>query len=356
MSKLISVIVPVYNVENFLEKCIDTIINQTYRNIEIILVDDGSKDRSGELCDLLSLKDERIKVFHKDNGGLTSAWIYGLKHTSIDADFVVFVDSDDWIEKRHIELMVEEQEKNATDVVVMESKQVSINHMQNMPFMIKYGFYNKERIKKEIYPILLDTGFFEQRAIPVSRWGKLIKKSLLLDNIKYCNNRTTFAEDLNIIFPVFLDMNSISIITGKNAAYCYRMNMESMLHAYDKNKITSVKYVYPTLIKVCIDKNKREFIRQIYTEYLAAMIRCFTNELQNPGGFLETRKNIKNISEDMLLKKVLKKAKYDGYPKQFIVIINIMKHYNWFNANIIVRILRWIKTIHLKRMSKKWSN
>lgn len=94
---LISIIVPVYNVEQYLSRCVDSLVNQTYHNIEIILVDDGSPDRSGEICDEYAKKDKRVKVIHQSNGGLSDA-----RNTALDiakGDYLMFVDSDDWIEK-----------------------------------------------------------------------------------------------------------------------------------------------------------------------------------------------------------------------------------------------------------------
>ena len=94
--ELISIIVPVYNVEKYVEKCINSIINQTYKNLQIILVDDGSKDNSGKICDEFKLKDNRIEVIHKNNGGLSDARNAGLKLAK--GDYIGFVDSDDYIE------------------------------------------------------------------------------------------------------------------------------------------------------------------------------------------------------------------------------------------------------------------
>ena len=95
MSDLISIIIPVYNVEKYLERCVKSVINQTYKNLEIILVDDGAKDNSGKMCDELSKLDSRIKVIHKENGGLSDARNFGLKIAT--GDYIGFVDSDDYI-------------------------------------------------------------------------------------------------------------------------------------------------------------------------------------------------------------------------------------------------------------------
>ena len=106
MSDLISVIVPVYNVEQYLDKCVESIINQTYKNLEIILVDDGSSDQSGKKCDEWNIKDSRIKVIHKENGGLSDARNVGLEVAT--GDYIGFVDSDDWIEPGMYERLFEE--------------------------------------------------------------------------------------------------------------------------------------------------------------------------------------------------------------------------------------------------------
>ena len=96
MEPLLSIIVPIYNVEQYIDKCIQSILNQTYQNLEIILVDDGATDRSGSIADSYAAKDKRIKVFHKENGGISDARNYGLDH--VTGDYILFVDSDDFIE------------------------------------------------------------------------------------------------------------------------------------------------------------------------------------------------------------------------------------------------------------------
>ena len=96
MEPLLSIIVPIYNVEQYVDKCIQSILNQTYQNLEIILVDDGATDRSGSIADSYAAKDKRVKVFHKENGGLSDARNYGLDH--VTGDYILFVDSDDFIQ------------------------------------------------------------------------------------------------------------------------------------------------------------------------------------------------------------------------------------------------------------------
>ena len=106
---LINIIVPVYNTEKYIRKCLDSIVNQTYRNLEIIVVDDGSTDSSGDICDEYAHKDARIKVIHKENGGVSSARNAALDLCTPGGDLVAFVDSDDWLELNMYETLLEDR-------------------------------------------------------------------------------------------------------------------------------------------------------------------------------------------------------------------------------------------------------
>ncbi len=94
-NKVVSVIIPIYNVEKYIVKCVQSVINQSYKQLEILLIDDGSTDSSGEICDTLLVEDSRIKVFHKENGGLSSARNYGIEQAT--GDYITFIDSDDYV-------------------------------------------------------------------------------------------------------------------------------------------------------------------------------------------------------------------------------------------------------------------
>lgn len=115
MEPLLSIIVPIYNVEKYLERCIDSIINQTYKNLEIILVDDGSKDASGIIADTYASKDNRIKVIHKENGGLSDARNHGLDQAR--GNYIIFIDSDDFIDSSMCEILFTTAEKYSSDIV-----------------------------------------------------------------------------------------------------------------------------------------------------------------------------------------------------------------------------------------------
>lgn len=207
---LISVIVPVYNVEKYIEQCVDSVLNQTYKNLEIILIDDGSTDRSGEVCDEYKEKDDRVVVVHKQNGGLSSARNRGLEIMS--GDIVSFVDSDDWIDARMYEDMVGFMIKNDVDIVYC-----CANKFDHKSIISKeFGYYPDKSLvdcDEVVEKILCDE-------ISGHVWNKLYNKTCW-ENLTFPKDR--LYEDLSISFRPFLNTNKK--IGFLNAPYYnYRIN------------------------------------------------------------------------------------------------------------------------------------
>ena len=166
MNELISIIVPVYKVEPYLNKCVDSIINQTYKNIEIILVDDGSPDNCGKICDDYTKKDSRIKVIHKKNGGLSDARNYGIE-ASI-GDYIMFVDSDDYISANMCEILLKTAKKYNADIINCNFEEVFSNAESRI---------NRQAVNKneEVFSNLdmLKTFFFNYTFDANVVWNKL---------------------------------------------------------------------------------------------------------------------------------------------------------------------------------------
>lgn len=173
MTDLISVIVPVYNVEQYLQKCVESLVNQSYKNLEIILVDDGSDDNSGQLCDSLAEKYSNIKVLHKNNGGLSDARNKGLEYAK--GNYIFFVDSDDWIELETIEKLYNAIKENDADISIC-----GINDYAGGKIKVTRGPSKELSIYNSIKAIetLISTG----NEIGIVVWNKLYKKSLF-DNV-----------------------------------------------------------------------------------------------------------------------------------------------------------------------------
>lgn len=168
LNNVISVIVPVYKVKKFLDKCVTSIINQTYPNLQIILVDDGSPDCCGEMCEEWKRKDRRVEVIHKKNGGLSDARNAGLDIAK--GDFIAFVDSDDWIEPQMYEIMMRTLISRDADLVAC-----GIADSYSEKTVIRSSTYREGKSEKFLKLIYQDTIF------PVSAWNKLYRKDLWKD-------------------------------------------------------------------------------------------------------------------------------------------------------------------------------
>ena len=178
---LVSIIVPVYNVEKYIHKCLDSLVNQTYRNIEIVLVDDGSQDNSGTICDEYAENDKRIVVIHKENQGVTCARIDGLN--ICQGEMVGFVDSDDYIANNYVEVLLRTFLKYQVDFVVCQHNDIVNNETIPIRRTVN-GFLDKEDIKKMISSNLLYDSNTKIGGFPLMLWGKLFKKNIIADSIK----------------------------------------------------------------------------------------------------------------------------------------------------------------------------
>ena len=215
---LVSIIIPIYNVRKYLEKCIRTVREQSYTNIEIILVDDGSTDGSGDECDKFAKEDERIIVIHKKNGGLSDARNYGLDKAR--GDYIVFVDSDDYINGRMIELMLNCYVKEEYDLVICLDKAV-------------YDDYGEEDDKKfdaskvrTITPKeVLDDSL-------VTAWNKMYKSETWKE-LRFPVGR--YHEDEFLLHRIVYGMRKIALIP--TCLYYYRQRENSIVHTYSSKKM-----------------------------------------------------------------------------------------------------------------------
>ncbi|MFL0165440.1 glycosyltransferase family 2 protein [Candidatus Clostridium helianthi] len=230
MKEKISVIVPIYNIERYVETCIESIMKQTYNNLEIILVDDGSTDKSGEICDFYKEKDSRIIVVHKLNGGLVSARKAGLKAAT--ADYIAYVDGDDWIEPEMYEIMSEEMERNNADIVVCAHKEEFMNEITVVSNIIPAGVYRGEELVKNVYPTMLYTGTYFDWGLSPSCWDKLYKREVLYDNQMQVDEKIWNGEDSACVYSAILDSECVCIIN--ESPYHYRKRENSVSSAHDE--------------------------------------------------------------------------------------------------------------------------
>ena len=315
MKPLISVIVPIYNIENYLGICIESIIKQTYDNLEIILVDDGSKDRCPELCDLYQKKDNRIKVIHKQNGGLVSARKAGIKIAT--GDYATYVDGDDWIEPEYYDWLV--KELTDADVVVSGHSRSLFNKTVHITSNIKPGIYEGEKLKW-LYENMISYGNFYKPGITTYVWNKIFKRELLLKYQLLVDDNISIGEDSAVVYPLLLECKKI-VITD-NCDYNYRQRENSMLkkNAPFKEEIKGLKILYNYLLDFSymyksfnLEKQINDFILSI------CFMRMGCIEIDN-GIALPFNKSFKNkkiviYSAGTFGQQLVKKIKESQYAK-----------------------------------------
>lgn len=293
--KKISVIVPVYNVDRWLDRCIHSIVNQTYKEQEIILVDDGSTDKSGSLCDRWSKIDSRIRVIHKENGGLSDARNYGIEIAT--GEYITFIDSDDFIDESYLHYLYDLIIQNNSDLSVCQlftvndlgdsiEKKNKSNTAKNV-IIIK----GKEECMRQF---LIDS------KIGTVAWRKLYKSGLFKSDIRYPKGK--YHEDIWTTYKYIEKCNCIAV--GNQQLYAYRIRTGSIMNSvFSPNHLDGVKgsvvrfnelqILYPTLRKEaaqniiysanqcmirlgkirCLNSEYLDYLKDIYDHYLSLYLR-----------------------------------------------------------------------------------
>ena len=311
MENKISVIIPVYNVKDYLRECVDSVINQNYKNLEIILVDDGSTDGSEKICDEYKKNDDRIIVIHKENGGLASARNKGMEVAS--GNYLFFIDSDDFIELSTIDELYKNSNSGTKDLV-----------------MCNYYWYD-EHNKKEISIV----PFYNENnpkcivtAMPTATC-KLIKKKLFTENnLKFLEGK--YYED-NAIMPYVLSLvNDYSYI--QKPFYYYRQRSGSILNKnkYDK-KWEDIFDVLEYLSKKFTNDNFNEELEYLYIEYLlhAASLKFYKYE--------EGKNNIKKIKK--VIHKNFPNWRKNKYYKQQNIKYKIVCNLFYYNQVGLIKLI-----------------
>ncbi len=290
----ISIIVPIYKVERYIHRCIDSILAQTFKDLELILVDDGSPDNCPEICDEYASKDSRIKVIHKENGGLMSAWKAGFEICS--GQYIGFVDSDDWIDEKMYEQMYNAILTNNADIVQCDFVRELSNPVIGACKIDKMYIFSETEIIKHLLPRMLTYWETDGLMFPNSRWGKLIKWDLIATNIKYCDYSISYGEDLNIMLPVVLDCKKIVCIP--ECYYHYRFNMNSMTGTSYINDYWPQILVLIARIEYIVTQKKVDIEHLCHKLFNYAAIQAISNEFNSPHTTKQKIDNIKIICQN----------------------------------------------------------
>ena len=262
---MVSIIVPVYNAEKYLRKCIESIRSQTLENIQIILVDDGSVDLSGEICDEYAKSDERIGVIHKPNRGLVSARKSGLQLAK--GDYIGFVDSDDWIEKDMFSDLYQLALGTGADIVAEGFMEDISGECREKRNQIKAGNYRKEEERAFLYQNMLNCEDYFCMGIQPYLWNKLIRRELAESCMTAVEDSIRVGEDAAVIYPALLAAKNIVISSRCHYHYCIRGTSMIWKKEGEEKEIAGVVKLYRHFKACFSDVSSRYCLEQQLKRY-----------------------------------------------------------------------------------------
>ncbi|MEH7106943.1 glycosyltransferase family 2 protein [Bacillus sp. JJ1764] len=332
MNETVSVVVPIYKVENYLSRCIESIVKQTYKNLEIILVNDGSPDNCGMMAEQYAKEDSRIKVLHKENGGLSDARNYGMSH--VTGDFTIFVDSDDWLDEKLIERLMAIGNKFQADVV-----QAAFYYAYD-----DYLLFDSKLYPKEKHPIIYHNKELMKQLVMNERvknfaWGKLYKTKLIKD-IPF--KKGVLFED---VFWAHLIMQQVNTFVLMNEPlYYYYQREDSIVANYSSRNLDIIKGLLER--HDFIENHYRDLSDQSYKMIVKTQLIHYNLLLRNrekdyEGSYrkeiefyLKTNysKLIRAVEQEKLLKRQLKLFRIHPYFNiLLLIILKVLRKINVIN-------------------------
>lgn len=333
---LISIIVPVYKVESYIRQCVESIINQSCRNLEIILVDDGSPDNCPEICEEYAKQDERIKVIHQENKGLIEARKSGLRAAT--GEYVCFVDGDDWIEPEMYSKIADAIDKHSPDCVITEFFYSYPDKEIPSKYCFNREVYNREELENEVFPIMLFNGTYYNFGVYPNCWTKVFRKEILEKHLYSVDSRIRIGEDIAFTYPCLTECNCLSYIDLP--LYHYRINQSSMTKSYDSSLKSIYLLPYEALLKCETDNNIGLSAQLPY--YLLYLINfLLRNEaLKNEKNKYETASVIKSITENEAIHSAVNNIDSSLLPKHTKLLLKALKSRNPFFVKQYINLLR----------------
>lgn len=342
---LLSVIVPVYNEEKYIRECLDSILAQTYKNFELIVIDDGSTDESGKICDEYMQQDARVRVVHIERSGVIHARKTGVAEAK--GLYATFVDADDKIDCDMYEKMMQDIEENAADVAICSMVRETAKGQVPMPNYLKAGCYDKKALIKDFYPHMLFSFEYCDPAIRPSLCNKIIKKELLEKIIFDVDDTIVFGEDVLISYPVMILADKICV--REDSFYHYRQNFNSVTNVYDEKLLDKFLLLH--------DEVKKQFENLGFDEkeqlsgYVAQFsLSCMRKELlQNPMPLKCRMKRVREYLGDKRVKNALKVASHKITNKKTRMKLELAKNKNLWALYLLFA----MKDVVLKIEAKK---
>lgn len=308
---LVSVVLPIYDVEMYLESCIDSIVNQTYKNLEIILVDDGSPDHCPQICDKWKQKDSRVRVFHKENAGLGMARNTGIEHAT--GKYICFFDSDDYVKKDTIEKTVGLAEKVNADIVTFGYSNVDNNGLvknECVPSTAKKIFRGKEVLEEFLPDMLAERKESLNKRLHMSAWTSLYSMELIKGSSwKFVSEREIIAEDVYSLLVLYKSVQCVAVLSEALYFYCY--NDASLTHTYRKDRYNKIeKFYIETIQKARQLGYSQKVIDRVRMPYYSFTIAALKMISRADCSYGEKRRYINEIMDSKTFRTLIKEVAY----------------------------------------------
>lgn len=301
----VSIIVPVYNVEAYIARCLDSLVNQTLKEIEIIIVNDNTPDNSIKICEEYASRDNRIRIFSKENEGLGLTRNYGMKHAN--GEFIAFVDSDDFIDKDFYEKLYKGAQMKQADVCFAEYKAYKCNQ-EKEKIKGKIPFVNDTENTEDVLYSMLNFKKYgcEKCYMGMSVWRAIYKRKIIQENnILFVSERKYISEDIIFNFDFLENSQKASFVKDTYYHYCY--NNTSLTHVYRKDRFEKAKVLKEKLIEKAIEYNELDNLDEGIIRFFMGYVRtAIKQEACNTISLKIRKQNIKKIINDEEVKKALK--------------------------------------------------
>ena len=327
---LVTVVIPIYNVEKYLNRCIDSVVKQTYTNLEILLIDDGSPDKCPELCDEWAKKDHRIRVIHKKNAGLGMARNTGIENAS--GEYICFFDSDDYVAEDLIEKAQKKICAEQAEIVVYGY--ISANPEKNVYCksipIVNQDVYEGVEILNSFLPDMLgvDPRTGKDNGVQASVWVEFYCMTLIQrTGWRFVSEREIISEDYYSHLVLYKDVRKVAIL--KEALYYYCVNDDSLTRKYRPDRFEKIKYFYKKCLEFC---EENRYPDEVYHRCMQPFVNFTIGALKQEAAFSENpQKSIRQIVDDPILQDVLRKKKKDKENWKVTILFFAIRH-KWYSV------------------------
>lgn len=280
----LTLIVPVYNVRRYLERCVRSILEQSYSVFEVLLIDDGSADGSGELCDRLSFENDRVRTVHKENAGLGFARNTGFDNLLPETTHVMFVDSDDWLESDMVETFARAIEDTGADCVLGGFTKRDGEGNPQFEFKLEDAVWEGERLAKRLVPRVCGSAPEASDSIPMSACSSIFAKSNIDEHaLRFPSEREVISEDFVFKYRYLRTCNKV--VATSCVGYSYRTNLSSLTTSYRPDRFDACLFFYDYALRlVAGSPSEAECVLRLKKTLFINMKMCISQEVPRVSG------------------------------------------------------------------------